>query len=359
MNDKTVRTSLLKYVAPESRRRFMAASAIFGGGVAATMLRGQTTTTPAQGDIDALNYALTLEFLEATFYNQFLGSATSANSGLVGTVPGNTNVFTAADALKSTVFSGIGSSVNGSIYSYLKAIRDHELAHVAALRSTIVKLGGKPVEPCSYKFDAVTSFEGFLQTAQALENTGVAAYDGAVIRIADKNLLQTAATIATVEARHAAFLNLVNSGLFSIGGVSAVAGISSIPGVGSSPFPNAFDTALSQGQVLAIAGPFLGTCATPLPAETAIATFSPVVPATISQSSFTLNATPASTVVGPATYQYSVSPGGKVPAILQNPKSSQAIIQFVNGPGLYNLVLTVTDANGVVSTMPVSLNYQP
>ena len=72
-----------------------------------------------------------------------------------------------------------------------------------------------------------------------------------------------------------------------------------------------------------------------------------------------LNATPASTSGGPLTYQYSVSPGGKVPAILQTPNSSQATIQFVDGAGLYNLVLSIRDANGQVSTMPVTLNYQP
>jgi hypothetical protein len=63
----------------------------------------------------------------------------------------------------------------------------------------------------------------------------VSAYDGA-IGLIDAPELQTAgATIATVEARHAAYLNDLN---------------------GDSPFPAAFDTPLSMEEVLAAAAPF-------------------------------------------------------------------------------------------------------
>lgn len=195
-------------------------------------------------------------------------------AGLTGVVLGNTRVFAGSDASNSSLLANLNSTSNAAIFGYLLAIRDHELAHVAALRSTITKLGGTPVEACSYRFDAVTSFETFLQIAQALENTGVSAYDGAINRITDKNLLQTAATIATVEARHAAYLNLLNAGAFSYDGVTDPMGMPSTPGVSSSPFER-FRHAVVAEPDPGGGGPFLGTCSTPLPAQAAIATFSP------------------------------------------------------------------------------------
>ena len=84
--------------------------------------------------------------------------------------------------------------------------------------------------------DAFDSVEAFLETAQALENTGVSAYLGAAPAITDPAVLAAAASIATVEARHAGYLNLLN---------------------GDSPFPDSFDGALTRDEVLAIAGDFI------------------------------------------------------------------------------------------------------
>jgi hypothetical protein len=83
-------------------------------------------------------------------------------------------------------------------------------------------LGGKPVPACNYNFNktAFTSVEKFIAVAQFLENTGVKAYDGAIAHIARAALLTAGATIATVEARHASYLNFIN---------------------GDAPFPRAFD----------------------------------------------------------------------------------------------------------------------
>ena len=58
---------------------------------------------------------------------------------------------------------------------------------------------------------------------QFLENTGVSAYDGAIAHIQRAALLTAGATIATVGARHASYLNLLN---------------------GDVPFPRAFDEAV-------------------------------------------------------------------------------------------------------------------
>ena len=75
-----------------------------------------------------------------------------------------------------------------------------------------------------------------LATAAALENTGVSAYDGAGQYIENLELLTAAGSIVAVEARHAAYINLIT---------------------GELPFPAAFETTLTQDEVLEIAGPFI------------------------------------------------------------------------------------------------------
>jgi hypothetical protein len=157
-------------------------------------------------DIDVLNYALTLEHLEYSFYRDGIDQFT------FGTDP-----------------------FGGSIDTNLAAIRDHEGAHVDTLTQVITDLGGEPVAEATYDF-GYTDAGTFLATAAALENTGVSAYDGAGASIENPDLLTAAGTIVAVEARHAAYLNLV---------------------LGEIPFPAAFETALTPAEVLEIAGPFI------------------------------------------------------------------------------------------------------
>jgi hypothetical protein len=109
---------------------------------------------------------------------------------------------------------------------------------VETLRSTITQLGGTPVPPCTYQF-GVSNVKQLVATAQIFENTGVAAYDGAVNTISSEMLLTVAATIATIEARHAAYLNLL---------------------VEISPFPFAFDNATSPADIVALVSPFIASC---------------------------------------------------------------------------------------------------
>ena len=178
------------------------------------------TTPGSPSDIEILNYALTLEHLEAAFYVQGLDQFSGR-------------------AFKKGVFSRrLGSRLAEKLRDSLKLIRDHEVEHVAALTSTIIALGGTPVGPCTYDF-GYSGVEEFLEVAQILENTGVSAYDGAIALISDPVLQTTGATIATVEARHAAYLNLVN---------------------GDEAFPRSFDVPKTMAEVLAAAGSFIVSC---------------------------------------------------------------------------------------------------
>jgi len=166
--------------------------------------------TTFETPVDVLNYALTLEHLEHAFYRDGLEQFTADDFTAAGFAP--------------------------AVYDYFGLIRDHEAEHVDTLVAVIGDLGGTPVEEAQYDF-GYADVAGFVGVAQALENTGVAAYQGAAGDLIDEDELLTAAlTIHGVEARHAAYLN----GL-----------------AGASPFPEATNPTLTPDEVLEIAGPFI------------------------------------------------------------------------------------------------------
>ncbi|HVE92842.1 MAG TPA: ferritin-like domain-containing protein [Actinomycetota bacterium] len=171
-----------------NRREMLKGAVAIPGAAALHMLTARwALAQPADfpDDVAVLNYALTLEFLEAEFYNQ--GNA----RGLL----------------------------SGKEEGYLRAIGDDENAHVAAISDTIKKLGGQPTAAPAVDFkDSFANRQKFLETSLAFENTGVSAYLGAAGFIKSKEILQAAAGIFGVEARHAAIIgNLL--GLPAEGGV--------------------------------------------------------------------------------------------------------------------------------------------
>ncbi|MEJ7797593.1 MAG: ferritin-like domain-containing protein [Solirubrobacteraceae bacterium] len=128
------------------------------------------------GDIKIVNYALTLEYLEAQFYTDVLDS---------------------------------GMIKDKKIGDLAKSIQENELEHVAALSTAAKQLGGKPVAKPKTTFEAVIE-KGpmdILMTAATVENLGAAAYLGQAGKIKSKDILASALAIHTVEARHAAALN--------------------------------------------------------------------------------------------------------------------------------------------------------
>lgn len=159
-------------------RATLAAGATYGA-MSATPYITRALAASGGGDIDILNYALTLEYLESTFYSL----AVKQVKGLSG------------DEMKLA-----------------KEIRDDELAHVDALAATVKKLGGKPVKKPTFDFGgAYGSRAAFLKTANVLEDAGVSAYNGGGPLISSKDVLAAAGSIVQVEARHAALIRLVRN----------------------------------------------------------------------------------------------------------------------------------------------------
>ena len=120
-------------------------------------------------------------------------------------------------------------AISGDVMQSAKVVRDHELAHVKALKSV---LGKKAVKRPKFDFKNTTGDQDtFLKTAVALEDTGVSAYAGQGPRISQKAVVAAALSIHSVEARHAAHFR-------SLAGMTFA--------------PTAFDKARSMKQVLKI-----------------------------------------------------------------------------------------------------------
>jgi hypothetical protein len=146
----------------------LGAAALYGAVAAGPFVR-RAFAQAGSGDIEILNFALTLEYLEAAFYTR------------------------AVDQVD------LGMETR----KFASTIRDDEDEHVNALRETIKGLGGKPVKAPRVEFP-FSDEAAFLELAQTLEDTGVSAYNGAGPAIKSKELLATAGSIVQVEARHAA-----------------------------------------------------------------------------------------------------------------------------------------------------------
>jgi hypothetical protein len=299
----------------DSRRSFFRRSAVVvgGGAIAAATLNAQS-----QGnDLALLNYALGLENLEAAFYNEGLTR------------------FTASDFSQSSLIAGLGSSVGANVYSYLQKIREHENAHVVTLGAVIKSLGGVPVAACKYNFGYKTP-DDFLKLAAVLENTGVMAYDGAIAQLTSKDLITAGAAIATVEARHASYLNLV---------------------IGDVPFPAAFDTPKTMQEILAAAGAFITSCGTTPPPTTATkAVLLPKGQTLYTNTPLTLDASTSTSADGkPLTYVVRQLSGPS--AALANANTATPTVQFT-GFGIYEFELTVTDSTGNTAKDTTSIDFQ-
>jgi hypothetical protein len=159
------------------------------------------STSASTSDLAIVNYALTLEYLESQFY---------------------------AKVIKSGLFHGKNLSI-------IKSFGAEETQHVVALKKVAMSMGTPAKEPMG-KFP-IQSASQVTKLAGAVENLGAAAYLGQAGNIKSKEILAAALAIHTIEARHAATINLV---------------------LMKSPTPDgAFAKPMTMAQVLKVVTPFI------------------------------------------------------------------------------------------------------
>ncbi len=202
---------VLQFSTATDRRSFLKYAGLVG--VGASLVAGGILDAPyaaanapavAKGDLDILNYALTLEYVESDFY------ATGLAKGFL----------------------------SGRELELITPIGDHEKQHVTAVTSTIKSLGGTPVAKPKITYPAGTfdNKTNFLATASVFEELGVTAYHGQVPLIKSGDILGAAASIAGVESRHAAIIASL---------------------IGGDPFPNQIEKHNTMATVLAAVKPLL------------------------------------------------------------------------------------------------------
>lgn len=210
----------------------------------------------AQGSvsvIDVLNFALTLEYLEAEFYTMGLASG--------GLIP------------------------MGKDRQIFELIEKHEVDHVAFLMAAISGSGGTPVDKPTFDFTAGGNFDPFhdysqfMVLAQAFEDTGVRAYKGQAANLmSNGDVLTAALQIHSVEARHASevrrlrglkgWITQAERGMGMPPATQAVyngednliqggVNVTTVTTIGADGVTESFDEPLTMGEVLTIAGLFI------------------------------------------------------------------------------------------------------
>ena len=184
--------------AGDTRMDFFKKAAVGGGGLLAggvlmgglPSIASAATRRSKKNDVAILKFALTLEYLEAAFYNE---------------------------AVKN-------GALTGDVLEAAKIVQKHENTHVKTLKQLV------DVKKPKFDFkDTTTDPAKFLATAQVLEDTGVQAYSGQAPNIYQRAVLQAATSILTVEARHASRFRTLNGASFA---------------------PKAFDSAASKKAIL-------------------------------------------------------------------------------------------------------------
>ena len=219
-------TARIGSAAPDTRREFLTRSAAVGGSALALAFAGSNAALAGgydddvneddATDVQVLQFALTLEHLENAFYRDVGGR------------------FGEKEFRRAASLRGFGDRVRDDVVENLRDIGAHEATHVEVLTDVVADLGEEPVQEAEYDF-GVSDVDEFLEVARVLENTGVTAYTGSIGDVESTPLKTAGATIATVEARHASYLNLLT---------------------GADPFPAAFDDPATRKAVIEAASQF-------------------------------------------------------------------------------------------------------
>lgn len=153
-----------------SRASLLGKASVAGAAFLAALAAPPQADAVTRSDSAILNFALTLEYLQAAFYTETERSR----------------------------------AVRGDLAQVPRQLGSVERAHVRALRDV---LGRRAVKRPAFDFHGVTENQvAFLKTAVAFEDLGAAAYKGQATRVESPALLAAAVAIHSVEARHAAWM---------------------------------------------------------------------------------------------------------------------------------------------------------
>lgn len=184
-------------------RALLAATTAYGAAAAGPFMAEAFAQDAGTSDQTIMQFALTLEVLEAAYYTEAVKKA----------------------------------KLRGEVLAVTKVIRDHEVEHVDVLTDLVEQLGGRPRTSLKADFgDALRDSDSFLRLAQTLEDTGVGAYNGAGPKIQSPDVLEAAGQIVQIEGRHAAMVRFLGDEDIS---------------------PGSFDRALSEEQVMAAVDPYI------------------------------------------------------------------------------------------------------
>ncbi|MDI1257429.1 MAG: ferritin-like domain-containing protein [Flavobacterium sp.] len=180
------------------------------------------------GDLGVLTYAYALEQLEADFYTKVV----------------NLNNF-------GTLFSTEEKAVLTDLYNHEVIHREFFKAAISgALTAANQDVSAHLLPNLAFSYTTVNFSDrlSVLNTAKALEDTGVAAYNGAGKLITSPDYLVLAGKIVSVEARHAsAIRSLINPNSKDFAGDDVVSA------------SNGLDQAKTPAQIIQIADPFITT----------------------------------------------------------------------------------------------------
>jgi hypothetical protein len=218
------------------RRKFLKRAGATTAGVAAmTMMGGSLGKVNAASftDVDILNFALNLEYLEAEFYLK-----ATYNTSLV-----SYGVITSSQQTGPTTGGKMVNFSGANVAFVASQLRVDEVAHVKYLRSA---LGSAAVPKPAINLDALgygyANVDDFLKLGRQFEDVGISAYLGAAPLIQSKTYLDAAARILATEAQHS---GAVRSFCVTMGVTSPAVDSQDIPPTSQTPFNVDPSTALS------------------------------------------------------------------------------------------------------------------
>lgn len=231
------------------RRSFVKKMGMASAGLAAFL--GTVETADAQvTDVDILQFALNLEYLEAEFYTVARTGKSIAEMGIGITGSGTTGATIGGKQVTFIEGSTLARSAD--------EIGADERAHVQLLRGALTAAGVSPIAKPAINLNALGigfgSQEEFIALARAFEDVGVSAYGAAAPLIANKAYLATAARILAAEGEHVGNLRL-HAVLYNVK-TSALDPVDILPPPSGSRFSsldaNGLTAVRSPGQVLYI-----------------------------------------------------------------------------------------------------------